>query len=230
MRPMKIIACLISVVVIACTARDTKAAQSKACKMKTHSRARLVLVTLFLAVVACKAAPKPLTSGIDLAGMDRSVNPGDDFFEYTNGNWLKATPIPPDKSRYGVFTMLSDEVRKRTQMLIQGAASATSGATDEARKIGDFYSSFMDEATIESKGIAPIKPQLDAIAKIQNRGDLAGTIGGTLRADVDALNATNFQTENLFGVWVTQGLNDPAHSVPYLLQGGLGLPDRDYYL
>jgi predicted metalloendopeptidase len=88
----------------------------------------------------------------------------------------------------------------------------------------------MDEAAIESQGIAPLNPQFDAIAKIQSRGDLAGAIGGTLRADVDPLNATNFQTENLFGVWVTQGLNDPTHSVPYILQGGLGLPDRDYYL
>jgi predicted metalloendopeptidase len=198
--------------------------------MKTYSRIRFVLATLVIAVAACKAPPKPLTSGIDLAGMDKSVNPGDDFFAYTNGNWLKATAIPPDKSRYGLFTMLSDEVRKRTQTLIQGAVSAGSGASDESRKIGDFYSSFMDEAAIEAKGITPLKPQLDAIAKIQNRRDLAGTIGGSLRADVDALNATNFQTENLFGVWVTQGLNDPAHSVPYLLQGGLGLPDRDYYL
>jgi putative endopeptidase len=195
----------------------------------TGSRIRLVLAALLIAVAACKPPSKPLTSGIDLAGMDKSVNPGDGFFEYTNGNWLKATPIPQDKSRYGVFTMLADEVRKRTQSLIQEAAANTA-AGDEPRKIGDFYSSFMDEAAIESKGIAPLKPQFDAIAKIQNRGDLAGTIGGTLRADVDALNATNFQTENLFGVWVTQGLTDPTHSVPYLLQGGLGLPDRDYYL
>src|ERR1041385_1226064 len=100
--------------------------------MKTYPRIRLVIGTLFMAAAACNPSPKPPTAGIDLAGMDRSVNPGDDFFEYTNGNWLKATPIPPDKSRYGVFTMLSDEVRKRTQMLIQGAASATSGATDES--------------------------------------------------------------------------------------------------
>ena len=197
--------------------------------MKTHARFRLVLATLFIAVAACKAAPKPLRSGIDLAGMDKSVNPGDDFYEYTNGNWSKATPIPPDKSRYGVFTMLADEVRKRTRSLIE-EASANTGTGDEPRKVGEYYSSFMDEATIESKGIAPLKPQLDTISKIQNRNDLAGTLGGTLRADVDALDATNFHTENLFGVWVTQALTDPTRTVPYLLQGGLGLPDRDYYL
>src|SRR5215472_6826352 len=105
--------------------------------MKTYTRVRFVLATLVM-LAACKTPPKPLTSGVDLAGMDKSVNPGDDFFEYTNGNWLKATPIPPDKSRYGVSTKLSDEVRTRTQTLIQAAASATSGATGESRKIGDF--------------------------------------------------------------------------------------------
>jgi Predicted metalloendopeptidase len=88
----------------------------------------------------------------------------------------------------------------------------------------------MDEEGIESKGVAPLKPELDAIAAIADKRSLARVIGGTLRADVDPLNATNFQTENLFGVWIAQGLNDPEHNTPYLLQGGLGLPDRDYYV
>jgi predicted metalloendopeptidase len=88
----------------------------------------------------------------------------------------------------------------------------------------------MDEAEIEAKGIEPLKPRLDAIASIADRSALARAIGSTLRADVDALNNTSFQTENLFGVWVTQGLDDPEHSYPYLLQGGLGMPDRDYYI
>src|SRR5262249_47587242 len=135
----------------------------------------------------------------------------------------------PDKARYGVFTMLADDVRKRTRTLIEEAA-APSNTNDESRKIGDFYSTFMNEAEIESKGIGPLQPQLDKIAKIQNREQLVRVIGGTLRADVDPLNSTNFQTGNLFGIWVTQGVMDPAHSIPYLLQGGLGLPDRDYYI
>jgi putative endopeptidase len=88
----------------------------------------------------------------------------------------------------------------------------------------------MDESAIESKGIAPLKPELDSIAVIKNHQDLARILGGELRTDVDALNNTNFWTSNLLGVWVTQGLTDPSHSYPYLLQGGLGMPDRDYYL
>src|SRR5262249_12452966 len=82
----------------------------------------------------------------------------------------------------------------------------------------------------EAKGAAPLKPGLDAIAAISNKQDLSRAIGRTLRADVDPLNNTNYETDNLFGVWVTQGLKDPSRSYPYLLQGGLGMPDRDYYL
>jgi len=191
---------------------------------------RLLVTNLLLAVPACNTPPKPVPSGIDVAGMDKSVSPGDDFYEYVNGGWMKATPIPADKPSYGWFAILADETRKRTQDLIQEAGTASGGASPEMQKIGDFYSSFMDEATIESKGISPLKPQLDSIAAIPDRHALTRVIGGTLRADVDPLNATNFQTQNLFGVWITQGLTDPTHSVPYLLQGGLGMPDRDYYI
>src|ERR1041385_6961836 len=110
------------------------------------------IIFAFLISAACKTPQKALPSGIDIAGMDKSVRPGDDFHEYVNGGWLKATPIPPDKARYGVFTMLADEVRKRTRTLIEQAAASNSNTTDESRKIGDFYSSFMNEGEIESKG------------------------------------------------------------------------------
>ena len=161
------------------------------------------------------------TSGIDVAGMDKSVAPGDDFNVYTNGGWIKATPIPADKSSYGNFAILLDKTRERTRELIENAGTS---------KVSDFYSTFMDEAAIEQKGMAPLKPQLDSIAAIKNRQELARAIGSRLRADVDPLNNTNFETGNLFGVFVSQGLEDPSKSYPYLLQGGLGMPDRDYYL
>jgi len=192
--------------------------------------AALVVVPVALALCACGTARSSAVANVDVAGMDKSVAPGDDFNAYANGGWIKATPIPNDKARYGIFDMLADETRKRTVDLIQGSANGGQAASDDARKIGDFYGSFMDEAAIESKGIAPLKPQLDAIQAIAKRSDLARVLGGQLRADVDALNSTNFQTLNLFGVWITQGLTDPSHSFPYLLQGGLGMPDRDYYL
>ncbi|HEY6341647.1 MAG TPA: M13 family metallopeptidase [Bryobacteraceae bacterium] len=168
--------------------------------------------------------------GIDLKGMDTTVAPGDDFNAYANGGWMKATPIPADKPTYGIFVMLADDTRKRTVDLIQEAAKGGSSTGGDGRKVGDFYATFMDAATVESKGLAPLKPQLDAIAAVANRRDLARILGGQLRADVDPLNNTKFGTGNLFGVWITQGLTDPSRSYPYLLQGGLGMPDRDYYL
>lgn len=191
--------------------------------------ASIALAALIAAATGCISAPR-LSSGIDVAGMDKSVTPGDDFNSYANGGWIKATPIPADKASFGIFTVLADDTRKRLLALIQDSAKGGSATDGDVRKVGDFYSSFMDEAAIEAKGIAPLKPKLDGIAAIKDRKDLARVLGSEVRADVDALNNTNFETGNLFGVWITQGLSDPSHSYPYLLQGGLGMPDRDYYL
>ena len=193
------------------------------------SAAAILLVVFVAASSACRSQP-PSAAGIDLVGMDKSVAPGDDFNAYANGGWIKATAIPADKSSYGSGAILADETRKRLQSLLEESAKAGSAPNEDSRKIGDYYSSFMDETAIESKGIAPLKPQLDAIAAIADRHALARVLGSQLRADVDPLNNTNFETENLFGIWFAQGLTDPAHNFPYLLQGGLGLPDRDYYL
>src|SRR5262245_36206521 len=179
------------------------------------SMRKLLLVSFITALTtatACRSATRGAPTGIDLAGMNKSVVPGDDFNAYANGGWTKATPIPPDKASYGIFAILADETRKQTVSLIQESANVGPNSSEEARKTGDFYSSYMDEAAIESKGIAPLKPKLDEIAAIKNRNDLARVIGRSIRADVDPLNNTNFETENLFGVWVTQGLTDPSRS------------------
>lgn len=188
------------------------------------------LFLLILAAPACRKNPPTLSSGIDLQGMDTSVAPGDDFNAYANGSWAKATPIAPDKSSAGPAVTLTDQTRAATRAIIEEAAKAGPNAAPALRKIGDYYATYMDEAAIEAKGIAPLKPQLDAIAAISDRRALSRFLGSRIRADVDALNSTNFETENLFGVWITQGLEDPSHAYPYLMQGGLGMPDRDYYL
>ena len=198
-----------------------------------------ILLFSFIVALSTGCSPKPQSSsaeatslpkGIDTAGMDTSVAPGDDFYAYANGGWTKATEIPADKPTYGVISILIDRTRQQTVDIIQDPANTGANASVDARKIGDFYASFMDEGGIESKGLRPLKPQLDAIAAIQDKKALSQVIGSTLRADVDPLNATNFQTEHLFGVFVAQGLTDPDHNMPYLLQGGLGMPDRDYYV
>jgi len=162
--------------------------------------------------------------------MDTSVVPGDSFYEYCNGGWLKATTIPADRGGVGVFSVLRDLSDKRTSSLIEEMSKSKAAAGSDQRKVADLYNSFMNEAAIEKAGLAPLKPHLDAIAAIKDKKALAHALGETLRADVDALNNTNFHTANLFGLWVAPGFNDPDHYAPYLLQGGLGLPDREYYL
>jgi endothelin-converting enzyme/putative endopeptidase len=196
------------------------------------TRAALLLAgcVLLLAVAMPAAAQTTTQHGIALSHMDRTVNPGDDFFLYSNGEWLRTTELPADRARIGVFSQLDDISSKRTAAIIEEAAKSNPAAGTDARKIADLYNSYMDEKAIEAAGLSPIKAQLDAIAAIQNKHQLAHELGKTLRADVDALNNTNFHTANLFGLWVAPGFHDSGHYAAYLLQGGLMLPDREYYL
>src|ERR1700678_3650872 len=183
-----------------------------------------------LTVFAQDAPAGQETHGIAVASMDRSVKPGDDFYDYANGDWIKRTELPPDRARIGVFTKLADLSNKRTAALIEELAKSNAPAGSGARKVADLYNSYMNEAAIEAAGLAPLRPHLDAIAAIHDKRELSRTLGETLRADVDALNNTNFHTANLFGLWVAPGFNDSEHYAAYLLQGGLQLPAREYYL
>jgi len=178
-------------------------------------------------LVAQQSDPSP---GLDLAGMDRTVKPGENFFYYANGTWLKRTAIPPDRGSYGASAILAELTDRRVADLIQEAAGANAPAGSDLRKIGDYYASFMDTTAIDAAGLKPLQPTLDSIAAIRDRKDLARVLGSQLRADVDVLNNTNFYTEHLFGLWVAQDLDDPSHYSPFLLQGGLGMPDRSYYV
>ncbi len=192
-------------------------------------------LTLCLAVPALvagvpKGLPTPPAQGLDLAGMDRSVAPGDDFFAFANGAWVKRTEIPADRGSFGVGHEVADLTDRRTAALIKAAAASKAPAGADLRKIGDCYTSFMDVKTIEARGLSPLKPILARIEAIGDRQALARYLGTTLRADVDVLNATNYYTDNLFGLWVAQDLDEPTKYAPFLLQGGLGLPERSYYL
>ncbi len=169
------------------------------------------------------------TRGLDVAGMDRTVHPGDDFYAFANGGWMKATPIPADRSSYGLFAILAEEVNERTARLIRQAGESKPPAGSDAAKVGAYYDAYMDEKSIEAKGLAPIQAELDEIAAIGDKKALAGVIGRQLRADVDALNNTNFHTDRVFGIWVSPDFAAPDRNVAYLMQGGLGMPDRDDY-
>jgi endothelin-converting enzyme/putative endopeptidase len=195
-----------------------------------RTSAAICFLIVPIAAASAQDTPKPAVHGISVANMDRSVKPGDDFYQYANGAWIKRTQIPPDRGRYGVFSALADLSEKRTAALIEETATSNAPAGSNERKIADLYNAFMDEAGIEAKGPTPLRSHLEAIAAIRDKRELARALGETLRADVDALNATNFHTPNLFGLWVAPGFNDPDHYAAYLLQGGLQLPDREYYL
>ena len=161
--------------------------------------------------------------------MDLQVKPGDDFYKYANGRWLATTEIPADRSGYGTGAMLTELTAKRTAELIKEAAASAAEGTD-ARKIGDYYASFIDEPAIEAQGLTALAPELAAITEITNKAALSSVIGSTLRVDVDVLNNTNFYTRNLFGLWIAQDLSDPTKYAAFVLQGGLGMPDREYFL
>ncbi|HEY9233408.1 MAG TPA: M13 family metallopeptidase [Phenylobacterium sp.] len=181
-------------------------------------------------IAAPAGKPKFGTFGFDVAGMDRTVAPGDDFYAFANGGWMRATEIPADRGSFATFTALAELAAERTRAIIEDAASSDAPQGSNARKIGDYYASFMDEAAIEAAGAAPLKPELDEIAAIRTRADLSRELGATLRSDVDALNATDYTTDRLFGLWVAEDMNDTSKYRPYLMQGGLWMPDRAYYL
>ena len=185
-------------------------------------------VALLLTACGQQSAKVASNHGLDVAGMDKAVAPGDNFFAYANGAWDRATAIPPDRSAFGLFATLSDQTNRRTLDLIKAAADAAPGT--EARKIGDYFDTYDNEDGIDAKGLSTIRARLDQIAAIADRRALARDLGASVRADVDPLNSANFHTDNLFGLWVSPDFANPAINGAYLLQGGLGMPDREYYL
>ena len=169
-------------------------------------------------------------AGIVTASMDTSVKPGDDFFAYANGNWFKNTPIPEDRPNIGSHTIADLERERQSRELIDDILKSNPAEGSDQARIANYYRAYLNTDAIDRAGLAPARADLDAIAAIADKRALSSAIGGTLRADTDPLNATNFQTGNLFGIFVTQGLNTPGETLPYLMQGGLGLPEREYYL
>jgi predicted metalloendopeptidase len=197
---------------------------------------RPLLTVAALAVVGLApvltSAQSPAAGGVDQAGMDRSVKPGDDFFAFANGTWARKTEIPPDRASWGSNNELADLTDKRVADLIQAAGAAPgAGKAAEGRKAADYYAAYMDEAGIEAKGLTPLKAELARIAAIDGPKALSAYLGSTVRVDVDMLNNSNFNsTPNLLGLWIAADLDQPTRYAPFVVQGGLSLPNRDYYL
>jgi predicted metalloendopeptidase len=159
--------------------------------------------------------------------MDRSVKPGEDFYRYANGGWLKTATIPAGQSSYDNRAALTEKTSRRVLDLIQGAAASHPAKGSVAQKVGDYYASFMDEDGIQAKGLTPLADEMAAISQITNKASLSAYLGTTLNTEADGLTAN---ADHIFGLWVNQGFEDSKHNLPHILQGGLGMPDRDSYI
>ncbi|WP_026353764.1 M13 family metallopeptidase [Woodsholea maritima] len=155
--------------------------------------------------------------GFDIEGMDRSIDPGDNFFMYANKNWLESTQIPSDRSNYGMFTVLADEAEDQVQAIITDAAAENAATGTNAQLVGDLYASWMNADAIEAAGLAPAQPYLDQINAASSHDDIAAL----------------FATVHFASPFGAGPIPDPADTTRYTVyvgQGGLGMPDRDYYL
>ena len=188
---------------------------------------RAVFFAMCLGAAACmkpaepNAATKAVESGLDPESFDKEVRPQDDLFRHVNGSWLARTEIPADKASYGAFDILFDKAQADLRTIVEEAAQSTTRTPgSEAQKIGDFYESFMNEQRAEQLGITPLKPELDAIDVIKTKTDLARHFARFFK-----LNLIN----PIVG-YVDGDAQQPTNDILYVFQGGLGLPDRDYYI
>jgi len=183
-----------------------------------NSKSLIALATVLLSAAApAVLADSPLASGIQTADMNKAVRPQNDFFEYANGTWLRKVQIPPDRSRYGVDVMMAEQSLVQLRELIEGARNSSDA---DARKVADLYDSFMDEARIEQQGVKPLQPELELIDAIKSVDDI-----GPLMAQLDRLGVAT-----PIGIFVAPDAKQSTQYALWFSQGGLGLPDRDYYL
>jgi len=172
------------------------------------------------AVIGAPLKPQFGDWGFDAPGMDGSVKPGDDFFKYANGSWDAHTDIPADRSGYGVDYVMADAAEQHVRGILEAEPAAGGSDAAEARKIHAAYLAFMDEAKAQALGAAPIAPDLAAIRAVSDRAGIAALMGQ---------NHAGFQS-SLFDADLDPDEKSPTRYVAYVSQGGLGLPDRDYYL
>ena len=192
------------------------------------ARTAYLFLGIFLFLTACQTetatekspSKKALGSGLSLKNMDKSVKPGDNFQMYVNGNWIKETAIPSDKSSYGIFAILQDKSQEDVKKIIEFSASTENKAGSDEQKVGGLYASFMDMESRNTKGNQPLQEEFEKIESISNYTDLARYFA----------HANKLGYAAPYGMFVFTDMKDPNQYALYTWQGGLGLPDREYYL
>jgi putative endopeptidase len=185
---------------------------------------RSCLIAAVVASLICIAAAQQNSTAVakyepalDVTAMDRSVDPCVDFFQYSCGGWLKNNPIPPDQASWSLYSKMQDENLARLRGILEAAATSDATRSASTQKIGDYYASCTDEKAIDAKDAAPLQPDLDRIAKINSKADIADVAAAMVDDNV------------LFRFGSTQDYRDASQVIAEADQGGLGLPDRDYY-
>lgn len=190
--------------------------------MKKYATIALTAVSVSMLMNACsQKGQKDKIKGIDVANIDSSVRPQDDFYTFANGAWLKNNPIPGAETRWGSFNILQDNTYKKLKVLLDEAAANTSAKKgSNEQKVGDFFAAAMDSAAIEKAGISPLKPELDEISAAKTKDDILKLIAEQQLKG----------TAPLFSFYVYMDQKNSSAYIPYMDQGGLTMSDRDYYL
>ena len=164
--------------------------------------------------------PKEYTSGLYLENMDTTYHPGDNFQMYVNGKWISETEIPSDKSRYGIFAILRDKSQDDVKKIIESSAATENESGSDEQKVGALYASFMDTEKRNALGVKPLESEFDKIQSLSNHQDLVKYFAYA--------NKLGYSVP--IGNFIYTDMKDPTRHALYTWQGGLGLPDREYYL
>ncbi|MGZ6126453.1 MAG: M13 family metallopeptidase, partial [Myxococcales bacterium] len=164
----------------------------------------------------------PYTPSLDPAALDRSADPCVDFYQFTCGGWMKSNPIPGDQPRWSVYGKLDDENQQFLWGILEEAGKGGAARTPVQQKIGDYFAACMDEPAVETLGISPLKPELARIAALRTTADIAEVL--------PALHLASTDRGLMFGFGSDQDFGDATKVIAFVTAGGLGLPDRDYYL
>lgn len=191
-----------------------------------YSIPAIMFVTVFLLASVLMAINSFTPGNVNADDIDRSIKPGNDFYHYANGNWLRRVAIPDGQASYDTRAVLMERTSRRVSDLIKEAAHGQGREGSAAQKVGNYFASLMNEGDIETRGMKPLAAPMARISAIANKQLLSAYLGSTLYSEVDGLTAN---ADHVLGMWVNQGFEDSDRNVVHLLQGGLGMPDHNDY-